>query len=151
MIDGMLRAQFNLPELDRRMRLAGSNWQARRMALLSLSASAFFLMAAALAFFFFPIVSLVLLLCAMLSLRFPHLVSSYLLRERIKSIEAQLPFCLRYFSALLRMGMLPERALERTAEMGFWPLGEILRAALSRAKKGMPLEMALGRLEAEYD
>ena len=96
-----------------------------------------------------PLSGLLLLGASVLSLRLPEIILSILARFRIKRIESELPFMLRYFAQLLELGVIPEAALKQISRMeSFGELGVILSEALSEKQKGKLLEKALSDMDA---
>jgi len=105
-----------------------------------------------LVFLFVPALGIALLALSLISLRAPSIVLSALAASRVKRIESELPFMLRYLSQLLEIGLTPEAALEQISRMeSFSELSEVLFEALSEKQKGKLLENALSDLDSRLD
>lgn len=96
-----------------------------------------------------PLLGLALLVVSVVSLRMPAIALDILAGSRVKRIESELPFMLRYFSQLLEIGMTPEASLEKICSMeSFGELRLVLSEALAEKQKGKLLEKALSDLDS---
>jgi len=95
-----------------------------------------------------PLLGLALLVVSVVSLRMPAIALDILAGSRVKRIESELPFMLRYFSQLLEIGMTPEASLDKICGMeSFGELRIVLSEALAEKQKGKLLEKALSDLD----
>lgn len=95
--------------------------------------------------------SIIAFVSSVLALRVPDLFLDYMVRLRVKRIESDLPYALRYFAQLLELGVTPESALEKVAAMNFREFSQVLREVLAESRKGKMLERALLDMDRKID
>lgn len=82
-------------------------------------------------------------MAALFFLRLPTLLAAYVRKRYAKTLEAELPFAIRFFAQLLRTGVTPERALQTIATGKFGAPSIEIQQVLVETKKGKSIEAAL--------
>lgn len=75
--------------------------------------------------------------------RLPGVWKAYMVLQKKKNVEYELPFATRYLASLIGLGVPIESAIERVSECNFGELSEAIKDAFGKYQRGMPLGRAM--------